>query len=79
MTAPSLKRPINVSLNEDLVREARTLTPDLSGTIESLLHGFVERARAQRRDEDRTIDAVVADLDAFHRQHGLLSDEFSSL
>jgi post-segregation antitoxin (ccd killing protein) len=46
MTAPSLKRSINVSLNEDLVREARKLTPDLSGTIELLLHGFVERARA---------------------------------
>ena len=41
------KRPINVSLNDDLVRQARQYTRNLSGTLEDLLGDFVERERAR--------------------------------
>ncbi len=73
------KRPINVSLNDDLVRQARQYTRNLSGTIEDLLGDFVERERARRRDEDQALDRMMDEFNAFHREHGLLSDEFSSL
>ena len=73
------KRPINVSLNDDLVRQARQYTRNLSGTLEDLLDDFVERERARRRDEDRALHCVMNEFGAFHREHGLLSDEFSSL
>ncbi len=73
------KRPINVSLNDDLVRQARQYTRNLSGILEDLLGDFVERERARRRDEDRALDRVMDEFGAFHREHGLLSDEFSSL
>ncbi len=76
-TAP--KRAINVSLNDDLVRQARLYTRNLSGTLEDLLQDFVEREHARRRAEDAAMDAVIDGLSAFHRAHGLLSDEFSSL
>jgi antitoxin CcdA len=76
-TAP--KRAINVSLNDDLVRQARLYTRNLSGTLEDLLQDFVERERARRRAEDAAVDQVIDGLIAFHRTHGLLSDEFSSL
>lgn len=73
------KRPINVSLNEDLVRQARLFTRNLSGTLEDLLRDFVVHERARRRAEDAALDQVINAVDAFHREHGLLSDEFSSL
>ena len=73
------KRPINVSLNDDLVRQARQYTRNLSGTLEDLLGDFVERERARRRDEDRALDRVMDEFGALHREHGLLSDGFLSL
>ncbi len=53
-TAP--KRAINVSLNDDLVRQARLYTRNLSGTLEDLLQDFVERERARRLAEDAAVD-----------------------
>jgi antitoxin CcdA len=73
------KRAINVSLNNDLVRQARLYTRNLSGTLEDLLDEFVTRERARRRDEDAALDRVISAFDAFHAEHGLLSDEFSVL
>ena len=40
------KRPVNLTLNEALVAQAKTYTPNLSATMESLLAEFV--ARQQR-------------------------------
>ena len=73
------KRAINVSLNDDLVRQAKLYTRNLSGTLEDLLDDFVTRERARRRDEDAALDRVIGALNAFHSEHGLLSDEFPSL
>ncbi len=73
------KRAINVSLNADLVRQARLYTRNLSGTLEDLLGDFVASERARRREEDTAIDQVIGALNAFHAERGLLSDEFSAL
>ena len=78
--APSTsKRPTNVSLDESLVREARLLTGNLSGTLEDLLRDFVARERGRHAAEDEVVAAIVDAMNAFHRTHGLLSDELSSL
>jgi antitoxin CcdA len=73
------KRPLNVSLNEDLVRQARTYTRNLSATLETLLQEFVATEEARRLAADETASRVIDGLSTFHQQHGLLSDEFSSL
>jgi antitoxin CcdA len=73
------KRPINVSLNEDLVRRARGYTRNLSGTIEGLLQNFVAAEDARRLNEDQSMARVIDQFGAFHAQFGLLSDEFSGL
>jgi antitoxin CcdA len=73
------KRAINVSLNDDLVRQARLYTRNLSGTLEDLLEDFVMREHARRRDEDAALDRAIGALNAFHAEHGLLADEFSAL
>ncbi len=73
------KRPTNVSLDEELVRTARLLTSNLSGTLEGLLGEFVTREQTRRRAQDDAVAEVIDSLNVFHRTHGLLSDEFSSL
>jgi antitoxin CcdA len=73
------KRAVNVSLNEDLVRQAKALTRNLSGTLESLLHEFVMNETSRRRAEDEALEQLIDESNAFHKQHGWLSDEFSDL
>ena len=73
------KRPTNVTLDEELVRQARLLTPNLSSTVEDLLREFVAREKSRRVAEDAAVADLIDDFNAFHRETGLLSDEFSSL
>ena len=40
------KRPVNLTLNEDLIVQARVLTDNLSRVVESLLADYVERERS---------------------------------
>lgn len=76
---PALKRPVNLSLNQDLVREARELTPNLSETVESLLAEFVEVQKHKREQARQQIDALVAASNGFIAAHGAFGDEFSTL
>ena len=71
------KRPINVSLNEDLVRQARAYTRNLSGTLEDLLQDFVTAEEARRSAADQAVERIIDGFGTFHRKYGLLSDEFS--
>ena len=41
----SRKRPVNLTLSESLVSQAKTLTDNLSGVVEALLADFVSRER----------------------------------
>lgn len=73
------KRPVNLTLNEDLVVQARVLTDNLSGVVESLLADYVERERQRRIAEARTIEATMAIWNDFNAKHGSFADEYSSL
>jgi antitoxin CcdA len=73
------KRATNVSLNQDLLQQARAYTSNLSATLETLLGEFVEAEQQRRRNQDEVIDRVVDGFSALHRAHGLLSDEFNGL
>jgi post-segregation antitoxin (ccd killing protein) len=75
----ALKRPINVSRSDEVVREARLYTRNLSGTTQDLLQDFVARERARRLERDAAVERMVASWNAFHDQNGLLSDEFQQL
>ena len=76
MTATS-RRTVELTLSEDLLRRANTLTEDLSTTVERLLATFVNREEARGRDEDDLREVIEA-LNAVHAQDGLLSDDFPS-
>ena len=53
------KRPVNLTLNEDLVCEAKSLTDNLSAVVESLLAEFVNRERRERLRKSKAAEAAV--------------------
>ncbi len=73
----SPKRPVSLTLNEDLVRRVRDITPDLSETVERLLTEFVD-AEARTASRERQIDDHIRASDAFIAKHGSVADEFNT-
>lgn len=77
--APTRKRPVNLSLNENLIRDVRQLTPNLSGIVETLLTEFVEQERQRRREQARQCAATCALWNDFDDRHGAFADDHSTL
>lgn len=73
------KRPVNLTLNEDLVTQVRSLTDNLSGVVESLLADYVEHERRQQLAKAKTVEATVAMWNDFNGKHGSFADEYSTL
>jgi len=73
------KRPVNLTLNEDLVLQAREMTDNLSGVVESLLANFVEHERQQRFAKAQTVEATMATWNEFNAKTGSFADEYSTL
>lgn len=73
------KRPVNLTLNEDLVTQARSVTGNLSGVVESLLADFLAREKQQRADEVRALKETIATWNSFAEKHGSFADEYSTL
>ncbi len=73
------KRAVNLTLNEDLVAQARNMTGNLSGVIELLLAGFVEEEKQRRAAEERLVQATVGMWNRFAEEHGSFADTHSTL
>ncbi len=73
------KRPVNLTLNADLVDRVRDLTDNLSGVVEGLLADYLEQQRLARLSRDRVSEATSAAWNSFSGKHGSIADEFSSL
>jgi len=73
------KRPVNLTLNEDLLRQVRLFTPNLSGVVEGLLTEFVEQEKKRRFEQSQQLEATIALWNAFEEQHGAFADEYSTL
>lgn len=69
------KRPVNMSLNADLVRQARMLAPNLSETVERLLADFVATEDARKAETDRQTEQWAAASRALVTQYGSPADE----
>lgn len=73
------KRPVNLTLNEDLVVQARNLTDNLSSVVESLLAHYVENGHQQRMAKARTLEITIATWNDFNVRRGSFADEYSPL
>jgi antitoxin CcdA len=73
------KRPVNLTLNEDLVNQAKSMTDNLSGIVESLLSDFVARESRERLAKNKIVEAAVTQWNQFNSESGSIADEYSSL
>jgi antitoxin CcdA len=73
------KRPVNLTLNEDLVAQARELTENLSAVVESLLGEYVAQEKQRRAAEADRVRETVAIWNRFTEEAGSFSDEHSTL
>ena len=73
------KRPVNLTLNESLVTQAKLLTDNLSGVVESLLIDFVSQAQRESLQKAKIVEAAMASWNQFNSASGSIADEYSSL
>ena len=78
-TTPSRKRPVNLSLSEDLLAEAKSMTDNLSAVVESLLADYIAKQHQERTEVQQHADAVAMAWNCFNEQHDSFSDEYSTL
>jgi antitoxin CcdA len=79
MKPAARKRPVNLTLNEDLVSQVKSMTDNLSGVVESLLAEFIERERRERMAKAKVVDATIEAWNKFNDKSGSIADEYSSL
>jgi post-segregation antitoxin (ccd killing protein) len=76
--ASANKRPVNLTLSEGVVSQARNYTANLSATVEVLLADFVvaqQRAKATRQQQ---ANDWCADWNAVHEAQASFADEHST-
>lgn len=73
------KRPVNLTLNEELVQQAKGMTDNLSGVVESLLSDFVAQEQRHRLAKTKALEATIAVWNDFNAKMGSFSDEYSPL
>lgn len=78
-THPLRKRPVNLTLNEELVAEVKSLTPNLSAVVESLLQDYVAQKRRDQINKQTEARLVAGVWNDFNQQSGSFADEYSTL
>jgi antitoxin CcdA len=73
------KRPVNLTLNEDLVAQARAVTDNLSAVVESLLADYLEQEKQRRAAEADAVRETVEVWNRFAERVGSYADEHSTL
>jgi post-segregation antitoxin (ccd killing protein) len=73
------KRAVNLTLNEDLVEQARGITDNLSGVVETLLADYVQAERDRHMAKAEALEATIATWNNFTDKHGSFADEYSTL
>ncbi|MDP2786405.1 MAG: type II toxin-antitoxin system CcdA family antitoxin [Sulfurimicrobium sp.] len=73
------KRPVNLTLNEDLVAQAKGMTNNLSAVVESLLADYVVKHNEARYAKARHADTATEAWNAFNERASSFADEYSTL
>lgn len=73
------KRPVNLTLNTELVERVKGHTDNLSATVEDLLAAWLEQRRLELLNRHRICAATATAWNAFNNDHGSIADEFSTL
>ena len=73
------KRPVNLTLSEVVVAQARNYTPNLSATVEELLAAYVASQQQSRQSRHRMAQACATDWNAVHEAVGSFADDHLNL
>jgi len=64
-----------LTLSDEVVRQARALTPNLSAVVETLLAGYVQQHGQTLAKKRKEADAMAQVLNDFNDMHGSFADE----
>lgn len=73
------KRAVNLTLNEELVSQAKRMTPNLSGVVEQLLTDYVMKQNSARQEKARRAEVAAQAWNSFNERSGSFADEHSTL
>jgi post-segregation antitoxin (ccd killing protein) len=73
------KRPVNLTLNEALVTQAKAYTQNLSATMESLLSEFVLTQQQAQSERRAAAERCAMDWNDLHAAAGSFADEHTTL
>jgi antitoxin CcdA len=73
------KRAVNLTLNEDLVSQAKGMTGNLSGVVEQLLADYVVKQHNARQEKLQNAELASQGWNLFSEQYGSFADEHSTL
>lgn len=73
------KRPVNLTINEDLVTQVKGMTNNLSGVVEQLLSDYVLKQNNARLEKQHRAAAASAAWNVFNENAGSFADEHSTL
>lgn len=73
------KRPLNLSVNTDLVAHVREFTDNLSGVVETLLVNYVKQKVDERDGHAQALTRAAQNWNNFVEKHGSFADEYSTL
>jgi antitoxin CcdA len=76
---PARKRAVNLTLNEDLVSQAKGMTGNISGVVEQLLADYVVRQHNVRLEKLQNAELAAQGWNAFSEQYVSFADEHSTL
>jgi len=73
------KRPVNLTINEDLVTQVKGMTNNLSGVVEQLLADYVLKQNNARQEKLHRAAVAAQAWNAFNENSGSFADEHSTL
>ena len=79
IAAPSRKRPVNLTLSENLIADLKGCTSNLSATAEVLLTAYVAEQKQAHASREENAALTVQRWNALHDEVGSFADEHSTL
>ena len=73
------KRPVNLTLSEDVVASAKRYSNNLSATVETLLTAYPLRQPQAAAEKQQHAKACAGEWNAVHEAVGSFADEHSKL
>lgn len=78
-TTSALKKPVNLSRSDELVRDSRAFCGNLSAKVEEMLQASVVAERLARQSHRQQVHQAVSHWNALHDAAGSYADGHSTL